>query len=228
MALPEEPIFGTIIGQRIKANRDADADRQLAQKAIRDANVAAEEASEVAMKGARIAEFLREELDQALQSEMDLRAAITGIRAVSRDVMAELKVADPNNPLLDKKVRDRIFDQAKEGQIKRMEKDDIKTRREKSAAHRDEVFGAPNSNKGGPEKENITPNKAIRDSAEVDDHVPDRERFLVLIRSLCEELEKVNPNAQILQEKEVKDVFETFALNEMVRMDKNKNIFGGF
>lgn len=225
MALPEEPIFGAFIGQSIKSNRAAGADREVAQSAIAEANRTASAAMEVANRGAQVSEILRGELDAAIQSELDLAAALGGVRGVARELMFELRQSDPNNPLLDKKVRDRIFDEARDAQVSRMAGDDFPARREKSTFYRDQAYGAPGSNKSGPEKENISKNSKARGEAGVPSHVPDREKFLELIRRLGEELEKANPNASILHEREVKDVFETQTLNEMVRADKPKNLF---
>lgn len=85
---------------------------------------------------------------------------------------------------------------------------------------RDESFGAEGSSYAGPEKSKITPNIKIRTQAEVPSHTSDREKFLDLIERLSAEVKKNNPNAEILKDKVMLDVFETYTLHEMEKQDK--------
>lgn len=43
------------------------------------------------------------------QSDADSTCALAGIRGVTRELLEELRKSDPKNPMLDKKIRDRIF-----------------------------------------------------------------------------------------------------------------------
>lgn len=52
---------------------------------------------------------LIEEKDAALRVAAERRAIDAGLRAVIRSLLNDLRVKDPTNKLLDKKVRDRIF-----------------------------------------------------------------------------------------------------------------------
>jgi hypothetical protein len=49
------------------------------------------------------------------------RAINVGLRAVIRHALAELRRVDPNNPILDKKNRDKLFKQFEEEEIKKIE-----------------------------------------------------------------------------------------------------------
>lgn len=52
---------------------------------------------------------LIDEKDQARKVAMERKAIDAGLRAVIRVCLAEIRKANPNHPLLDKKNRDRIF-----------------------------------------------------------------------------------------------------------------------
>ena len=95
-------------------------------------------------------------------------------------------------------------------------------RQELAQTWRDESYGAPGANKGGPESSQITPKLVVRAEAEVPSHVSDREKFLGLIKKLAAEVKKNNPDAAILKDKAMVDAFETYTLNEMDRQDRNK------
>lgn len=50
-----------------------------------------------------------EERDEVTRIAIERRAIDAGLRAVIRELLKELRIKDPNNKLLDKKFRDRIF-----------------------------------------------------------------------------------------------------------------------
>jgi len=201
MSLSENPMFGAIIGQQINNNRVADQ--------IQDQNVGLKkslnETSDLAVSAALQLVALRKEVEDLTDAEAGGYVVLAGVRAVTRELLSELRKSDPNNPLLDKKVRDRLFDVVSEDQRNKHKDTDRATRLSKAADYRDQAYGAPGSNKGGPEKQQITSNAAVRAAAEVPAHVTEREQFLGLIGKLRDEVERLNPNSPILQEKIIID-----------------------
>lgn len=199
--LVNNPLFGAVIGQQIGNNAHHAGQQVLA---------AAEKASleQEATAGALVAGMLRRQVDEFSQGEMDFYAALAGIRGVTRELLEELRKSDPKNPLLDKKVRDRVFISSYHQIGKKITGTTHQQRNEFGDSWRDESLGAEGSTRGGPEKSQITPNLAVRAEAEVPSHVTDREKFLGLIEKLSAELKKANPDSPILKDKEMISVFE--------------------
>jgi hypothetical protein len=191
--LVNNPLFGAVIGQQIGNNAHHAGQQVLA---------AAEKASleQEATAGVLVAGMLRRQVDELTQTELDFTCAIAGVRGVTRELLEELRKSDPNNPLLNKKIRDRVFDSAKNKVWDKVKDTTYKERDNIAQKLRDETYGAEGSNKSGPEKSQITPNLAVRAEAEVPSHVTDREKFLGLIEKLSAELKKANPDAPILKE----------------------------
>jgi len=201
MSLSENPMFGAMIGQQISNNRIADQ--------IQDQNIGLKkslnETNDLAVSAAMQLVALRKEVEELDLSDASYSLSIAGVRAVTRELLAELRKLDPNNPLLDKKVRDRIFEIGAENQRGNQKDKNWKQRDAEAGDYRDSAFGAPNSGKGGPEKHQITSNAAVRAAAEVPAHITEREQFLGLIGKLRDSLEKANPNDPILKEKLIID-----------------------
>jgi hypothetical protein len=201
MSLSENPMFGAIIGQQIDNNRSAEQiERNYAE--LRDEFIRRSNRLDTAVNSIKI---LRKEVEDLDASDAGFSLAIAGIRGVTRELLTELRKSDPNNPLLDKKVRDRLFLSAKSEQQKRQDGKTWQQRGAEYSKHVEESFGAPNSGKGGPEKQQITSNAAVRQAAEVPTHVTEREQFLGLISKLRDEVERLNPNSPILKETIIKD-----------------------
>ncbi|MDO9232995.1 MAG: hypothetical protein Q8N02_05395 [Methylotenera sp.] len=192
--LVSDPLFGRLIGQQIGNNAHAEADRIRAETALD---------SEKQMSGnaVLVVGLLKSQMDTLASNEASLDVAIAGVRGVTREILNELRRADPNNPMLDKKLRDAVFDVNFQDQVVRQKNTGWKDRAGKQQEYRDAAYGAEGANKGGPEKSKITPNKAVRKAAGVpEDHIPDRERFIALIGRLANELKAHDPNASILTE----------------------------
>jgi hypothetical protein len=203
MSLSENPMFGAIIGQQINNNRVADQiqDQNVGlKKSLNETNEVAVAASAQAASAVIQLLALRKEVEELDASDAGFSLSIAGIRGVTRELLTELRKSDPTNPLLDKKVRDRLFLAAKNEQQARQEGKDWKQRGAEYSQHVEAVFGAPNSGKGGPEKAQITSNAAVRQAAEVPSHVTEREQFLGLIGKLRDEVERLNPNSPILSD----------------------------
>lgn len=209
------PLFGAMIGTQIGNNAHAEAD-QIRSKAEISSLESESEA------GVMVAGILRKQVDALNTSDLSFTCSIAGVRGVTRELLEELRKADPRNPLLDKKIRDKIYDSSFKNIRDKVNGKSFIERDPKAAQFRDEVFGHEGSTKSGPEISKITPNIQIRSEAEVPSHTPDREKFLGLIEKLSAELKKANPNAPILQDKVMLDVFTDYTLNEMVRQEKNK------
>lgn len=211
--LVEDPLFYRIIGQQIGNNAHDEANEIRLNDQVNMAKNAANGLQgnlNIAIQGII---SLREQVDSIADNEASLNVALAGVRGVTREILNELRRADPNNPLLDRKVRDAVFDSSYNEQLKRQEGTGWQNRESKYPEYRDAAYGAQNANKGGPEKSQITPNKAVRKAAGVpENHVPDRERFLALIAKLTEELRAHDPNAPILKDKEMVDVLNEFRL----------------
>ena len=203
----ENPIFGAVIGQQIGNNARAEA------SAIR--------ARTAQTLDARKIDELREQFNQATQSEVDMTAAIAGVRGVTRELLYALREADPNHPLLDKKVRDKVWDSCFDDIHKKLSGTSTQSRVENRSAWRDEYYGAEGSSKGGPEKNNITSSKTATHGTDIESHLTDRERFLGLIERLVDEVRNINPNSAILSDKVMIDVFETHTLHEMTKHEKH-------
>jgi len=203
----DEALLGQLIGQQIGNNLHAEADqiRANSRQIVAD--------SEIRLLG-RTVDVLRQEIDKLSQVEVDFYAAIAGVRGVTRELLEELRKSDPNNPLLDKKVRDRVFMSTFNRIGKKLTGTTHQQREDNSQSWRDEAYGATGANVSGPEKHQITPNLVVRAEAEVPSHVSDREKFLGLIEKLSSELKKANPNAAILKDKTMVDVFETYSSKE--------------
>jgi hypothetical protein len=202
----DEELLGQVVGQQIGNNARANGIKKLAEADRILAN------SEIGLLE-RTVDVLRKELEAVTQTEVDFTCAIAGVRGVTRELLEELRKSDPKNPLLDKRLRDRIFDSAFKKVNDRIPGTSYQKRRELSQALRDEAYGAEGANKSGPEKSQITPNLAVRAEAEVPSHVTDREKFLGLIEKLSAELKKANPDSPILKDKEMISVFEDYTLN---------------
>ena len=127
--------------------------------------------------------------------------SIAGFRGVTRELLSELRKADPKNPLLDKKIRDRVFEVTSADGIKYPS----------STRH--------NKNNSGPEKNEITSKPMIRIETSMPDHQSDRDKFLALIGKLSRELLEVNPESSALKDETMVEIFDEFALNEMVKQD---------
>jgi hypothetical protein len=149
---------------------------------------------------------LRKEVEETSEIEASYVLVMAGLRGVTRELLADLRKSDPSNPLLEKKYRDRVFDAAYKVQLANNQGTNTAIRYEKAPEYRDAAYGAPGSNKGGPEKQQITSYAAVRAAAEVPAHVTEREQFLGLIAKLRDEVERLNPNSPILQEKAILDV----------------------
>lgn len=216
------PLFGAVIGTQIGNNAHAEADRIRAESENKSLASAADNGVLVAGILSKRNEALRQEVADLTQSEKSYIYTLAGVRGVTRELLEELRKSDPNNPLLEKKIRDKVFDQ---GYISSESNVKGKTGRERtsmSAIWRDNSYGAENSNMGGPEKSQITPNIQVRAEAEVPSHVSDREKLLGLVERLTAEVKKNNPDAAILQDKVMLDVFADYTINEMVRQEKHR------
>ncbi|MGZ8984181.1 MAG: hypothetical protein ACXW11_09520 [Methylotenera sp.] len=192
-SIVSNPLFGRIIGQQIGNNLHAEADqiRANAKQIVSD--------SEIRLLN-RTVDALRKKVESVSQSQVDLYAAIAGVRGVTRELLEELRKSDPNNPLLDKKIRDRVFTSTSNRIGNKVSGTTYQQRKEFSQGWRDDAYGAEGANKSGPEKSQITPNIAVRAEAEVPSHVSDREKFLGLIAKLAADLKLANPNAVSLQD----------------------------
>lgn len=62
---------------------------------------------------------LLDERDVAVRATIERKAVDAGLRAVIRYALSELRKTDPKNPLLDKKVRDRIFKEFEAEEMKK-------------------------------------------------------------------------------------------------------------
>lgn len=217
MSISENPMFGVMIGTAIGNNASAEAAALREQghnEVLRYLNARSEGNLQRAIE---IIGALREETNTLENEAFATDSILAGVRGVVRELLSELRNADPKNPLLNKNTRDRIYDSSKnafqdmskneDGSVK-----DLRARNKESGQTRDAIYGAKGSSKSGPEKDQITPNAAVRAAAEVPaGHVTDRERFLALIEKLTTELKAANPDAPILQDKEMVGVFEEFA-----------------
>lgn len=220
--LSANPMFGVMIGQHIATERSAEVAREIADSNSRMLG----RANEQTMDFAIVAATLRNEINELDSYDAGFSISIAGVRGVTRELLAELRKADPSNPLLEKKVRDKIFDAAKSAQLNRQDKMNWKERGENSSKFRDLAYGAEGSNKGGPEKSQITSNKQVVAEAGVPEHVTDRERFMTLIKELHSTLAAKDPNAPILKSQTMIDVFSEYALNEMERQPAAGNKSG--
>ena len=215
-SLVENPLLGRMIGQQMALNNQND---DLVTK-HNNLVVRLNKANGEIDKGNTAIDELRMQVKTLDGYDEFSTSIIAGIRGVTREILNELRRADPNNPLLEKKARDAVFDNAFNEQKKRHAGASWKKRDDDAGSYREAVYGAPGANKGGPEKSQITPNKAVRQAAGVpENHVPDREKFMSLIAQLATELKTYNPNSAILNDKAMLDVFETYALHEMERGD---------
>ena len=216
------PLFGAMIGTQIGNNAHAAANEMRAEAQIILLKDAANNGVRVAESLSETVKSLRNEVHVFSGNEVDYAFSIAGVRGVTRELLEELRRSDPNNPLLNKKVRDRIFEASSNNISKKLTgiNNPDKARSINPQVWRDEAYGAVGSDCGGPEKSKITPNIQVRAEAEVPSHTPDREKFLGLIEKLSAELKKANPNAPILTDKVMLDVFADYTLNEMERQEK--------
>ena len=99
-------------------------------------------------------------------------ATMAGLRSVIRELLVELKAVDPKNPLLSKKVRDELFAASDKAQRDRQGGLEYGSLSDKLTDFRDEVFGAKNADRGGPEFSEITPNLEIRKAANFPTYTP--------------------------------------------------------
>ena len=141
------------------------------------------------------------EIGQHEANETGLTISIAGFRGVTRELLSELRKADPKNPLLDKNIRDRVFDVTSADGIKYP------------------LITRANEEKSGPEKQNITSKQRVRAESKIPDHQSDRDKFLALIGKLSRELLEVNPESSALKDETMVEIFDEFALNEMVKQD---------
>ena len=133
--------------------------------------------------------------------EDGLTISIAGFRGVTRELLSELRKADPKNPLLDKNIRDRVFDVTSADGIKYP------------------LITRANEEKSGPEKQNITSKQRVRVESKIPDHQSDRDKFLALIGKLSREMLLLNPDSSALKDETMVEIFDEFALNEMVKQD---------
>lgn len=223
-SIVNNPLFGTMIGIQIGNNAHAEADKIRSESETSSAKNAATNGLIVSEVLSKRVDALRNEVEVISDTEVNYACSIAGVRGVTRELLEELRKSDPNNPLLDKKIRDKIFDSNKVNFSKKL---NGSTNKEKANSinptqWRDEAYGAENSDKSGPEKSKITPNIHVRSDAEVPSHVSDREKLLSLVERLSAEVKKNNPDAAILQDKVMLDVFADYTINEMVRQEMNK------
>ena len=204
MSLPENPLFGYMIGQRIGDNAQAAADAKLAGLETMKAEGRAERAESTN----KVLEGL---LERAWGDYFDASCITAGVRGVVRELLTELRRADPSHPLLEKKVRDRVFDSAHDAQSMRGKEQTHAQRVNDSGAARNSIYGAEGSGRSGPENDSVTPNTFLRKAAGVpEDHITDREKLLGLVAALTAELHEVKPDAQILAGKEMRKTFDEF------------------
>ena len=217
-----DPILGAGIGIAIGNNAYAEADEIRSQTKIRSLESRVSSLTELNAVYDDVVEKLKKQVRDLDDNDVSFTQSIAGVRGVTRELLEELRKSDPKNPLLDKKIRDKIF-MASFGIIKsKVIGTTYSQRKELAEAWRNESFGAEDSLKGGPEISSITPNIQVRAEAEVPSHTPEREKFLGLIEKLSAELKKANPDSPILQDKAMLDVFADYTINEMVRQEKNK------
>ena len=217
------PLFGTMIGIQIGNNAHAEADRIRSETETNSARNSADNGVMVAAILSERNDALRQEVANLSDSELSFNGSIAGVRGVTRELLEELRKSDPKNPLLNKKVRDRIYDSAREVAVKNVKDTTHEQRIALYPKWRDQAYGAEGSNKGGPEASKITPNLQVRADSEVPSHVSDREKLLGLVERLSSEVKKNNPDAPILQDKVMLDVFADYTINEMVRQEKSKS-----
>ena len=86
---------------------------------------------------------------------------LAGLRSVIRELLVELKKSDPKNPLLIKKSRDAIFDVSKANQTKRQSGLNYNVIHKDLEMYRDDVYGAKDADKGGPELADLTSNLEV-------------------------------------------------------------------
>ena len=99
-------------------------------------------------------------------------ATMAGLRSVIRELLVELKISDPRNPLLGKKIRDKLFAASEEVQRDRQVGIRYGSLYEQLTDFRDEVYGAKNANCSGPEFSEITSNLEIRKAANLPTYTP--------------------------------------------------------
>ena len=217
-------LFGAVIGTQIGNNAHAEADRIKAAAEINSLESESEAGVMAAAILSKRVDVLRQEVEALNSSELSFTCSIAGVRGVSRELLEELRKSDPKNPLLNKKIRGRVFDASFAGSWAKVNGKAYKERESLSAKWRYETYGAEGTSKSGPEAEQITPNIQVHSEAEVPSRITDREKLLGLVERLSAEVKKNNPNAPILQDKVMLDVFPDHTLNEMARLEKHKPV----
>lgn len=140
------------------------------------------------------------ELAVFIESKIDFYASISGARGVTRELLNELLKSDPSNPLLDKEVRDNIFNCSFNQISKKLIGTTYQQRYNFFQEWRDEVYGAEGSSKRGPKKSQITPNNQIRADVKIPPHITDREKLLGLVERMSADLKRADPNAPSLKD----------------------------
>ena len=216
------PLFGAVIGIGIGNNAHAEADEIRSQASIRSLETRLKSSKELNVAYETYIEKLKKQVDDLDGKDVSFTCSIAGVRGVTRELLDELRKSDPKNPLLDKKIRDKIFLSSFNAIQSKVYGTTYSQRTAKNEEWRNETFGAIESGSGGPEISKITPNIQVRADAEVPSHTPECEKLLGLVEKLSAELKKANPNAAILQDKAMLDFFADYTINEMVRQEKNK------
>lgn len=213
--LVDDPLFYALLGQQAGNQASAAADKiSMSDEYSLKMSEMRTEQTNMNIGIVQTIVSLRQQVDSLSEIEGEYILGLAGLRGVTREILSELRRADPNNPLLDKKSRDSVFVTSVDNQKKRQEgTSSARERFDSAPKYREGIYGTADSTKGGPEKSQITPNAAVRKAAGVpENHVPDRERFLALIGKLAAELKAHDPDAPILNDKEMVDVFETINL----------------
>lgn len=108
----EDPLFYQMLGQQIGNNAQAEADAIRARGAL-------DRASANTNQAILVSTILRQQLDNCDADSYAENCIAAGVRGVVRELLVELRNADPDNPLLDKDVRGKIFDGARAVQKER-------------------------------------------------------------------------------------------------------------
>ena len=217
-------LTGAFVGISIGNRAHAEAAEIRANTKNRSLESRLNSANELIQTYETVLEKLKRQVTDLDGKDVSFNCTVAGVRGVTRELLEELRKSDPKNPLLDKKIRDRVFDSLFKSTSSKVHDTTYLERTSLAESWRNETYGAEGANKSGPEESKITPNIQVRADSEVPSHTPEREKLLGLVEKLSAELKKANPNAPILQDKAMLDVFTDYTINEMVRQEKSKPV----
>lgn len=139
-------------------------------------------------------------LDLANEYVVEFLKALAGNRTLIRELLEELKKADPSNPFLAKSLRDMAFKYGYDRQEKLLPGMTYTKLSDEIPKFRDLAFGATDAKKGGPESHQISPCLELRTELEVPAHIVERERMIEVIKKLADEIKKTNPTSDVLKD----------------------------